>query len=340
MKSVFTYLLVGSIGLFTFSNAVAQSNILNAKTPVEVGELTEDQKEYDDDKPLDYGYVGDRDILWSKTVWEKIDLQQKVNFPLYYPTKRTVINKNRRPLFQVLVDGIKDGASGDPSDKAIKQIYRTSYFDEDAKLVDEEALARLSHISLPDAAYNILDQYGITGTETVDLMLQRFMAGTLEDYPELYPQELLTQLEPFLIPEEITALDIEYYHIKGIWYFDKRQGEMRYRILALAPVGVDVKKKGSGDEGEPIEYFWVWYPDARNALHHAKVLNNQNSSKPLSFDHILNSRRFNAVIYQTENEYGDREIKDYVQDDAMMQLLEADRLKEEIRNFELDMWNH
>jgi hypothetical protein len=61
---------------------------------------------------------------------------------------------------------------------------------------------------------------------------------------------------------------------------------------------------------------------------------------PFTFDHLLNSRRFNAVIYLEENVYGDREIKDYMKENAQMQLLESERVKEKIRNFELDMWNY
>ena len=52
----------------------AQLNILNAKTPDEIGLKTEAQIAYDNDNPLPYGYVDDRDILWSKTTWEIIDL--------------------------------------------------------------------------------------------------------------------------------------------------------------------------------------------------------------------------------------------------------------------------
>lgn len=38
--------------------------------------------------------------------------------------------------------------------------------------------------------------------------------------------------------------------------------------------------------------------------------------------------------------YGDREIKDYMKDNAQNQLLESERVKEKIRNFEEDMWNY
>ena len=91
---------------------------------------------------------------------------------------------------------------------------------------------------------------------------------------------------------------------------------------------------------EPIPMFWIFYPEIRDILHDAKAFNNKNSAVPLSFDHILNSRRFSGLIYKEENVYGDREIKEYVAENALMQLLESDRIKEKIRNFEQDMWSY
>ncbi|GAB5564286.1 MAG: hypothetical protein Wins2KO_13490 [Winogradskyella sp.] len=91
---------------------------------------------------------------------------------------------------------------------------------------------------------------------------------------------------------------------------------------------------------EPIPMFWVFYPELRDILHEAKAFNNRNSSSPISFDHLLNSRRFHGIIYKEENVYGDREIKEYVADNALMQLLESDRVKDKIRNFEQDMWSY
>ena len=61
---------------------------------------------------------------------------------------------------------------------------------------------------------------------------------------------------------------------------------------------------------------------------------------PISFDHILNSRRYNGYMYKEENVYGDREVKDYIKENALMQLMESERIKDKIRNFEQDMWNY
>src|SRR5690606_10803165 len=93
-----------------FSTAgFAQANLLNAKTPAEVGKKTEAQIEADNDEPLPYGYVDDRDILWSKTVWERIDLDERVNFPFYYPIDTIVIDQALRTLNEEKVSKIKNG---------------------------------------------------------------------------------------------------------------------------------------------------------------------------------------------------------------------------------------
>ena len=117
---------------------------------------------------------------------------------------------------------------------------------------------------------------------------------------------------------------------------------MVFRILGLAPAAPDVNFIDSDDEANkaPIPLFWVFFPDAREVLHQAMSFNNKNSAMPISYDHLLNARRFNGYVYREENVQGDRSIKDYVSDNALMQLIESDRIKEKIRNFEQDMWSY
>ena len=328
---------------FSSSFVVAQSNILNASTPSEVGVQADEASEAIQDEPLEYGYIDDRDILWSKIVWEKIDLNQKVNFPLLYPTNDKGTS-DRRSLFKVLLQAIAEGAKDSNSSTGITEVYNTSYFKN--KMTFDDIKQRIKDINLPDVALEILGQYGITGTENIDVFVKRALKGTLSNYPKEYPEKLVAEMAPYIAPTEITSRDILEYRIKGMWYFDKLQGEMRYRLLGIAPAGKDIKSRSNQDSGagdsqnQNVPYFWVWFPDARQALHNAKVLNNENSSMPFSYDHILNSRRFDAVIYKTQNMYEDREVSEYIQDNALLQLLESNRIKEEIRNFELDMWSY
>ena len=292
-------ILIVALGILPVS-LMAQANILNAKKPQDVGKKTEAQMASDDDKPLEYGYVDDRDILWSKTVWETIDLDERVNFPLYYPTDTIGIGADRRSLYHVLMKNIKNGKLTD--------VYTDSYFTEKRNFSDLTAT--------------------LQKVDTTDLGYEQLNAG-----------EQIS--EEFINRRDITAADIEEYRIKGIWYFDKRQGELKYRLLGIAPVAPDVNfiDDESVDPGEnKVELFWVWYPSAREILHQAKVFNNRNSAQPISFDMLLNARRFNGVIYKEDNVHGDREIKEYIFDNALFQLLEANRIKETVRDREQDMW--
>ncbi len=277
--------------------AMAQTNILNAKMPGEMFEKTESQIQLDNDKPLPYGYVDSRDVLWGKNTWEIVDLDERVNFPLYYPVDTNNIGSDRRSLYDVLVKNVKEGKL---------DIYADSYFNQKIELNDIAA--------------------AMSRVDTTDLGIEQINAGYEVD-------------EQYIDRRDISAADIEQYWIRGYWYFDKRQGELKYRLIGLAPVAPDVNFI---DDEDPVmvPLFWVWYPTAREVLHEAKVFNPQNSAQPISFDHILNSRRFNGVIYQVDNIQGDRQVKEYIADNAMMQLLESQRIKEQIRNFEIDMWNY
>ncbi|WP_222981645.1 gliding motility protein GldN [Flagellimonas meishanensis] len=291
--------IIGVLGLLPVS-IMAQANILNAKLPTDIGKKTEAQIEQDADAPLEYGYVDDRDILWSKTVWEIIDLDERVNFPLYYPTDTIGIGKDRRSLYHVLMKNIRNGK--------LTEVYTDSYFTEKRTLADLAAT--------------------LQKVDTTDLGYEQLNAGE--------------QISPeFINKRDLTAADIEEYRIKGIWFFDKRQGELKFRLLGIAPVAPDVNfiDDESVDPGEnKVELFWIWYPAARQILHDAKVYNQRNSARPISFDMLLNARRFNGVIYKEENVHGDREIDDYIFDNALFQLLEANRIKEHIRDREQDMW--
>ena len=284
--------------VFTVSGIFAQANILNAKSPEEIGVRTAEQKEVDNDKPLEYGYVDDRDILFSKMTWEKVVLDERSNFPLYYPIDTNNIGSDRRSLYDVLMKNIKNGK--------IKNLYDDSYLTTKRTLKDIEA--------------------SLSKIDTTEYGIEQLNAGEV-----LSPE--------FINRRDLTAADIREYHIKGLWYFDKRQAEMKYRLLAIAPVAPDVNFI---DDGEPdlVPLFWLFFPDAREVLHQAKSFNNENSSIPFSFDHILNSRRFHGYIYREENVQGDRAVSEYVSENALMQLLESDRIKDKIRDFELDMWTY
>ena len=264
-------------------NVFSQANILNASTPSEIGIQNYDQKQSDNDSFLEFDYIDERDILWSKIVYEKIDLNEKLNFPLLFPVNDETYEKNRKSLWRILKENIIN--------KRITELY----FDRNDNFKDKMSFADVMEV----VSFTEL----INGVQTP--------------------------------AEELKSIDITAYRIKGMWYFDKRQGEMKYRLLGLMPVGKNLKD----DDGKNnTDLFWIWYPSVRKILHEEKVFNDKNNASSISFDQLLVSRRFSSFIYKEDNVYGDRSIKDY-KVPGLEYILESQRIKKEILDFEQDMWN-
>ncbi|MDC1218234.1 gliding motility protein GldN, partial [Flavobacteriaceae bacterium] len=212
------------------------------------------------------------------------------------------LSSTRKSLFRVLIDNIN---SGD-----ITEIYNTSYFND--KLTPEDLEDRL--LSKKLSAVGI--EKSNSGEEVSE-----------DDFDEY----------------KIETDKVVQYRIKGTWYVNKRLGELKYRLIGIAPVAPDVSTLSEGPAAMAdalVPLFWVWFPDARESLNKSKVFNTRNSSQPITFDNMLNSRRFNSIIYQEENVYEDRAVNQYIYEDALRQLLESERIKSEIRDFEQDLWNN
>ena len=262
---------------------VAQSNILNAKDPALIGVKNTDQKQSDEESSfLEYNFIDDRDILWSKIVYEKIDLNEKLNFPLLFPIVDSE-DRTRKSLWRILKENIKNGK--------IKKVYdsRSDDFLSSNEIVKKDS---------------IIDTYS-----------SKYFEG--DSKPKTYAG----------------SDDIKAYYIKGMWYFDKRQSEMKYRLLGLMPYGNNLKEKG---KEQP--YFWIWYPSIREILNKEMVYNDKNNANRISFDQLLISRRFNSYIYKEDNVYGNRKIGEY-KIKGLQSILESERIKKEILDFEQDMWN-
>ena len=329
-----------------------QSNLLNAVDPNEIGVKTASQLDRDDESYLEYGYVDDKDILWSKVVWEYIDLDEKVNFPLLYPTRFELVGKERRPLLWHLIEGIKDDE--------ITKIYSDGKFN--TLITKEEVTDKLNYsvikkigrdtISNAGGYISYLKNKGVDmgEYENVDInalaRTDRFAAATLR---EEWKNLAIPILQRDGIRGAVSVTPFSYdmvvgYRVKGLWYFDKIQSDLRYRLLAIAPVTQqtslkEIERNLNEDDWNTVPLFWVYYPDAREVLESSYLFSERNSSVRKSFDELLNKRRFNSTIYLEENTQEDREVSQYISKNAFMQLLESERIKEKIRNFEHDMWS-
>ena len=292
--------------VFSSNNMFGQANLLNAKNPLEVGDSSSSKAVVEF---MDYEYVDDKDILWSKVVYEFIDLNERLNFPLLFPVNDTKYDDTRKSLWRIIRENIENGK--------ISEVYDSNNdnFTEASRIIGKDST---------DLEANIYKNYNIS-----DIYKSKYV-------PESF------------VPREIaSSADIFGYVIKGVWYFDKIHAELRYRLLAIQPYGTDLKTSVDGEETE-TGYFWIWYPSIRQILDDHLVFNDKNNNNRVSFDELLINRRFSSYIYKYDNVYGDREIRDYIRqrdNESYAQwqtriVMESERIKKEILDFEIDMWGY
>ena len=170
----------------------------------------------------------------------------------------------------------------------------------------------------------VFDDDRFTRPLTIEEVQQRIMKlDTIRDPDD--PSVILLIDTISIRPKDVVAWDI-----KSDWFFDKQRGELKNRIIGISPF---VRDKN----GDVYNLFWVWFPDARYALSTSVVFNFNNNTQRLTFDQLFHLRKFTSVVYKEDNVY-DRAIKDYKRNSSMDQLLEANYIREKLRNLEHDLW--
>ncbi len=238
-----------------------------------------------ENKPIALPHVREADILWSKRIWQNIDVRLKINQSLYFPQEPI---GDFRSLMQVLEDALREGKI---------------------------------------RAYGVDDEY---------------FRGEPLDPDDLF--ERLSRTETFVEDGQEVAVFIPFnpaqvlrFRIREEWFIDKRRGRMDVRIVGLSPAREVVDNiTGESLGWEPL--FWLPFAEIREVLANAPVYTRHNDRQSISFDDYFIRRFFDATIYR-EDRPDNRVISEYIED-PIEQLLEAQRIKEEIRNMELDLWHY
>lgn len=102
MKTKLYFLLICFTGTFasvTLRGQGIEELVKNRNTGVYDKKITIERK------PAKLPGVREADVTWSKTVWRMIDLREKMNQQLYFPTREV---QGRNNLINLLLKGIKD----------------------------------------------------------------------------------------------------------------------------------------------------------------------------------------------------------------------------------------
>jgi gliding motility associated protien GldN len=239
-------------------------------------------------KPIEYTHLREADVMWSKRVWRRIDLREKINLPLFYPQANEV--NGIKNLAEILYSAVVT--------EGVLRAYTFGFEDEDFKMQ-------------------------MTATE-IEKMVNKEKTITRPKLDDPNEEEEIT------IKEIFSTNRIRSYLIKEDWFFDKQRSVLDVRIIAICPL-----YDNEDPSRPPQPLFWIYFPHAREVMAKYDVFNRFNTAERRTFDDIFWKRQFSSFIVKEENVYN-RTIVEYKT--GMDALLEAERIKLDIVNFEHDLW--
>jgi len=147
------------------------------------------------------------------------------------------------------------------------------------------------------------------------------------------------EVKMVVVPNDINIEDIKTFRIKEVWYFDSQLSRLFVRIIGIAPIYSKTDEMGNYI-GEQV-MFWVNYPESRKVFSRQTFFNPGNDASPLSWDDMFEMRFFSSYIIKESNVYDNR-LADFpsLKENGVDRLLEGDKIKNEIFNYEQDLWSY
>lgn len=131
------------------------------------------------------------------------------------------------------------------------------------------------------------------------------------------------------------------FRVKEEVVFDKEASRLFWRILGIAPVRNVYSS--AGDYIGPQVAFWVYYPDMRPVLAKYETYNGKNYGARTTWEELFENRMFSGRIIKStiDNPFDlPFEVTPGLKDNTVFQLLEGERIKEKVFNYELDLWSY
>lgn len=151
--------------------------------------------------------------------------------------------------------------------------------------------------------------------------------GLVSGYKITSPEVNLDSFYKFRIKEEVI--------------FDKESSRLFWRILGIAPVKRVITSSGVDLGDTPL--FWVYYPDMRPIFAKYEVYNGKNYGARMSWEELFESRMFyGRIIKSTLSNPYDQYLNQQMglKDNPIFQLLEGRNIKNEIFDYEQNLWSY
>lgn len=144
--------------------------------------------------------------------------------------------------------------------------------------------------------------------------------------------------QPVVVAGDLRPEEVKQFLVKEVWFFDRNYSRLDVRILGICPIREYAKARGDGGQEEIVKKaaFWIYFPQARDLFARNEVFNTHNDAQRRTFDDIFMKRYFGSYIIRESNVYNNRRIDTYAV--GMEAMLESERIKTDIFNFEHDLW--
>ena len=278
------------------------SNAQNIKEPL-VNDGIYEKETIKQRIPVPYPHLREADMMFTKRIWRIVDLRQRMNHPLYFPTTRMY---DRSSLVQRLIDAIKYNEIN---------AYDADVDDEFSTLISYDQI--LSKLEANDRERK--DISPTTGMDTVIIIPGAINWGEIKE---------LELKEEWYFDKQHSTM-----HVRTI-------GICPIRVYTrIAQGGSDDDDLNMGGEILKMRLFWIYYPHARTVLANTDAYNTNNDAQRNSFDDIFFKRRFTSYIVQESNVINNRRIHEYVFG-GVPNMKESERIKYDLFNWEHDIWEY
>lgn len=298
---------------FAFAQEDEDGSTMNQPIDRAPAEFAWEQMEVNElSDPIPYAPIRQADVMYYYTIWRTIDLREKVNHPLYFPTE---VRGTWRSLAQTIFDAI-DMDNPDKSEGVLP-----IYSDDMCTMPTprEELKGNLA------VSYPVPDFDPETGEEigTKDMVIE-FEAKEIISYnvKEIWYFDKQESRLKYQILTLEPILEYERPNTSSFSGYDEEPQEDEEDVQN------PLTKKRVG---------YIYYNELRPFLAKQEVFNVKNNAQRLSFDDLLTWKRyFSSLIYKEANTY-DREIQDYIAN-ARDQRIESEKITERLRTLESDLW--